>query len=120
MAKLSHADKQKLAKVCGMFGSNFAGERASAALQAERIVRDAGLTWFDVIAPVPEQTEPRARRQVNREREIIEFAAENLDILTQWERDFVLSVRRRGEMHGWRFTEKQRAIIDKIAEKMWG
>jgi hypothetical protein len=42
---------QRLAKLCGMFGSDHAGERATAALKADRLVRDQGLTWPDVILP---------------------------------------------------------------------
>jgi hypothetical protein len=38
-------DTQKLAKLCGMFGSDHAGERANAAAAADRLVRERGLTW---------------------------------------------------------------------------
>ena len=39
----------RLAKVCGMLGSDHPGERANAALAADKLVRSLGLTWRDVI-----------------------------------------------------------------------
>ena len=39
----------KLIKVLGMLGSAHAGERDNAARLATQILKDAGLTWFDVL-----------------------------------------------------------------------
>jgi hypothetical protein len=39
----------KLVKVLGMLGSTHAGERDNAARQATRMLKDAGLTWYDVV-----------------------------------------------------------------------
>ena len=39
----------RLAKLCGMLGSAHDGERAAAAALADALVREAGLTWRDVI-----------------------------------------------------------------------
>lgn len=39
----------KLIKVLGMLGSDFDGERANAAKMATQILKDAGLTWYDVL-----------------------------------------------------------------------
>jgi hypothetical protein len=39
----------KLVKVLGMLGSAHAGERANAALAASQILKEAGLTWYDVL-----------------------------------------------------------------------
>ena len=41
----------KLARICGMFGSDHAGERAAAAEMADRLLKERGLTWFDIISP---------------------------------------------------------------------
>jgi hypothetical protein len=41
---------QKLAKLCGMLGSDHAGERAAAAAKADDMVRALGLRWADVIS----------------------------------------------------------------------
>jgi hypothetical protein len=48
-ARLSKSTKQRLAKVCGMLGSAFAGERAAAAKMATDILRKEGITWDDVM-----------------------------------------------------------------------
>jgi len=43
----------RLVQLCGMFGSSHDGERANAAALADRLVRQVGLTWADVIVPPP-------------------------------------------------------------------
>jgi hypothetical protein len=48
-ARLSKSTKQRLAKVCGMLGSAFAGERSAAAKMATDILRKEGITWEDVM-----------------------------------------------------------------------
>jgi hypothetical protein len=44
-------DRPRLARVLGMLGSAHVGERASAALQAERLRSGAGLSWCDIVSP---------------------------------------------------------------------
>jgi hypothetical protein len=39
----------RLATLCGMFGSHYVGERAAAALKGDKLVRERGLTWRDLI-----------------------------------------------------------------------
>jgi hypothetical protein len=39
----------KLAKICGMFGSVHEGERAAAAAAADRMIHEIGLRWTDII-----------------------------------------------------------------------
>jgi hypothetical protein len=39
----------KLIKVLGMLGSAHAGERDNAARMATQILKEAGLTWYDVL-----------------------------------------------------------------------
>ena len=47
----------RLTKLLGMLGSNSDGERANAALMADRFVHGLGLTWHDVInTPLKLQT----------------------------------------------------------------
>jgi hypothetical protein len=43
----------RLAQLCGMFGSAHEGERANAAALADRLVRQLGLQWGDVLVPPP-------------------------------------------------------------------
>ncbi len=40
-----------LAKVCGMFGSDQAGERAAAAAKAHALLRNHGLSWRQLLEP---------------------------------------------------------------------
>jgi hypothetical protein len=42
-------NKEHLARLLGMLGSNAIGERANAASLADRMIRKAGLTWLQVI-----------------------------------------------------------------------
>jgi len=56
------ADRAKLARILGMLGSEHAGERASAALQAEAFRKRHGMTWEEMLAlpavDVVVETEP--------------------------------------------------------------
>ena len=51
MNALAEADRDRLARLLGMLGSDFDGEVANAGRLADRLVRNAGLTWPDVLAP---------------------------------------------------------------------
>lgn len=51
MTALAEADRTRLARLLGMLGSEFDGEVTNAARLANKLVRSAGLTWPDVIAP---------------------------------------------------------------------
>lgn len=42
--------RERLVKLCGMFGSNSQGERANAAAEADKLVRGKGRTWEDAIS----------------------------------------------------------------------
>jgi len=53
------ADRAKLARILGMLGSEHAGERASAALQAEAFRKRHAMTWEEMLARPPvEVVEP--------------------------------------------------------------
>lgn len=47
---LEAADLDRLSKLCGLFGSDHAGERANAAGLADRFIRERGWQWRDVLA----------------------------------------------------------------------
>jgi hypothetical protein len=51
-------DVDRLVKLLGMLRGHHVGERANAALMADRLVRKRGLTWHDVIV-MPHQEKPR-------------------------------------------------------------
>ena len=46
---LGRGDLVRLARILGMLGSDYAGERASAALAAHRLVRRAGADWWTLL-----------------------------------------------------------------------
>ena len=51
MTKANSAEtRDLLVKLCGMLGSDFEGERASAALKITGLLRRAGLRWDDVLS----------------------------------------------------------------------
>ena len=44
-------DRERLIKLLGLLGSDHNGEIAAAGRMADALIRDAGVTWADVIAP---------------------------------------------------------------------
>ena len=54
---MTPADRQRLARILGMLGSEHAGERASAALQAEAFRKRHGLTWEAMLTLPPVEVE---------------------------------------------------------------
>ncbi len=49
-------DKERLIRILRLLGSDHVGERASAALAANRLLESLGLSWDDVLdPPVPER-----------------------------------------------------------------
>ena len=52
-------ERQKLAAILAMLGSEHAGERASAGMKAEEFRRKLGLTWPELLMPVVPNIPPR-------------------------------------------------------------
>jgi hypothetical protein len=102
-------DRVRLAQVFGMLGSSQSGERAAAALQAERLRREAGLTWFEIVAP-PASTRTFSRRaDIESTADAIAFCLAWPDALTPWEWDFLQSISRRA-----RLSDKQLDVLIKL------
>lgn len=59
MNALADTDRTRLARLLGMLGSAYDGEVANAGRLADKLVRNAGLTWPDVIAPALPPPRPR-------------------------------------------------------------
>ena len=51
MSAAAILDRDRLVKLCGMFGSDHPGERANAAAAADKMIRDAGMRWPEVLLP---------------------------------------------------------------------
>jgi hypothetical protein len=63
---MRQTDLVRLARILGMLGSEHAGERASAALAAHRLVKAAGGSWWQLLSPAKVAAPPpRSRRFVD-------------------------------------------------------
>jgi hypothetical protein len=105
-------NREKLAHILGMLGSAHDGEVAAAGRKAHAMVRDAGLTWPEVIAapalPAPVGLGPGSTTWA------VRFCADHSDLLDAWERGFVTSLRTQRRP----LSEKQRARLSEIVEKV--
>jgi hypothetical protein len=111
-ALLDPRQVDRLAKLLGMLGSDRDGEVVNAGRAADRLVRSAGLTWFDVIAlPAPSIVPGRGRD--DDWRQTVSFCMARAHQLSPRERDFVWS------MWCWRGqpTEKQMRWLQDIAAR---
>jgi hypothetical protein len=104
-------DAKRLAKLCGMFGSEHIGERAAAAAAADRLVREQGLSWVDVIRG-PWSRSSRKLKTIN---DKLDFLSEHADVLTDWEKKFIVTVRgfRRKSR---RQIETINGLVDKVCD----
>jgi hypothetical protein len=102
----------RLSRILGMLGSDFDGERAAAGLKATQLLREAGLSWEDLIrpsaAPVPPPQPPMGFRM--RAMQALARGA----LLTDWERGFLASIARQGRP----LSPKQRSVLARIEEQL--
>lgn len=54
MAELTDRDRERLARILALLGSDHPGERESAALAAHRLVSALGTSWAELLAAHPE------------------------------------------------------------------
>lgn len=117
-------DRDRLIKLLGMTGSTHVGEAANAAWMAGKLLKDANLTWNDVILPVkPQHTRESAARNGDKARRtnrdswtqamraakiILESAAP----ISEWERKFLNTMKSNP-----RPTQKQMGILLNISRK---
>jgi hypothetical protein len=113
MTALAASDRQRLAKLLGLLGSDHAGERDAAGLAAHRLIRDRGLTWGDVIHPNAEL--PANRNAVQPWRETVAECLRHprFGSLTPWERDFLRLL-----PNFIRLSAKQRSVLGQIADRV--
>ena len=105
-------DRDRLARVLGMLGSEHDGEALAAARQAERLRAEAGLTWGEVL--LPRLPGPRRLHHVETAADAIEVLLDNEHELTAWERDFARSLRRQRSP----ISPKQIAVLDQLLAKV--
>lgn len=101
-------DRDKLARVLGMLGSAHDGEIAAAARAADALVRQSGLTWFQVIN-APEGVPARPRN----DQDCI-CACLAAGGLSAWECSFLTTLLRRDR--GLSF--KQRICLERICRRV--
>jgi hypothetical protein len=88
-------DRQRLARVCGLFGSDHDGEALAAARQAEKIRKKLGLTWDELLAPSPyPQVADPPPEELADWRWACHFCLERYHSLTSWKLDFVAIIAR--------------------------
>jgi hypothetical protein len=90
---------ERLARICGMFGSDHAGERASAAAMADTMIRKLGLTWQDVISSSTSLSNTTPSYRFDRDdflsvEELFHYAllAEDEGLLNAWETRFLIGI----------------------------
>jgi hypothetical protein len=108
---INAADRDRLAKLLGLLGSNHAGERDSAGLAAHRLVQQRGVTWRDVLS----QPSAVQRLPAVTWRQVAARCLEHRHLLSNWERDFLGSLISRQQI-----SIKQHLILNKIAKSVIG
>ncbi|WP_159348517.1 hypothetical protein [Roseomonas harenae] len=76
-------DAARLARVLALLGSEYAGERASAALAAHRLVKRLGTTWQEVLAPKAEEVPVRKEALEAVESRLRQSQRENAELRRQ-------------------------------------
>jgi hypothetical protein len=103
-------DRDKLAKMLGMLGSRHDGEVAAAGRSAHILVRDAGVSWTQVLSPadgaISFDRDKLAEAEAENRRLVIELAQRRLDI------DSLIAKHRREirELQGAKRREKTREL----------
>src|SRR4051794_29275256 len=109
--RLDPAIAERLAKLLGRFGSDFDGERATAARMADQLVRSSGLSWADVLGVADaDDTPPTGHR------ELAAWLLRRLPDLSERDRQFLET------MSGWwrepSPKQQQRAWLDGLARRV--
>lgn len=122
---LSRADRDRFGKLLGMCGSEHDGERASAALKIDGLLKRAGVTGTDLadaLVPRPGQgsplrhagMEPVSPTMPHQRRAFLLLT--QTQWLTEWERQFLDSIRHRRTISNRQdntLRDIERSVIDK-------
>ena len=111
-ALLSKTDRQKLAKLLGLTGSDHDGERAAAALAAHRLVTKIGLTWNQVLDPPPAE---HRLPELGTWRKTVAELLQHPGSLRAWEAKFLADL-----PNFRRISVKQRYCLKEIADRVLG
>ncbi|SRR5579883_3008542 len=91
---MRQGDLVKLVRILGMLGSDHAGERASAALAAHRLVRASGESWAALLSPYKVPRTPRGRVFVDIFHDPVRAAASRMRQLRRENEDLRNEVKR--------------------------
>jgi hypothetical protein len=114
---LPPAAADRLIKIAGLLGSDHAGEAASAAAAATRIIRSHGMTWQQLLEPIVLQRPPLprpARREPSSPgptdwRAAAMACLQHPGLFTRWETDFL------SNLQGFRrLSAKQAAVLARL------
>jgi hypothetical protein len=118
MTALAAPDRDRLARLLGMLGSDYPGEVANAGRLADRLVRAAGLTWRDVITP--SLSPPDDRRADHGSdplrgdwRAMAARCTQFPHLIDKWEAEFLSGLRRFP-----RLSTKQHATLIRIVTRL--
>jgi hypothetical protein len=95
-AMLSNPEREKLAKLLGLLGSDHPGERDAAGLAAHRLVQASGMVWADIVC-IPQGS---GARQKHRDfggddwRAIAAACGRYPHLLNRWESEFLSGLSR--------------------------
>jgi hypothetical protein len=119
VSALAEADRTRLAQMLGLLGSDLAGERDAAGLAAHRLVRQRGLTWYDVLSPALPLPDHDHRGDTGADplrgdwRAMAAACTRFPHLLSQWESQFLSGLQRFS-----RLSTKQHAILVRIVTRL--
>src|SRR5690349_1167061 len=107
--------RERLVKLLGMCGSNHTGERENAASLADKLLREHGLGWGDILSDqaAPTNRAPATTRAARDWRGDLELLVRSTMLLSPWEREFVRNLEQR---RVW--SKKQSAIVARLADRL--
>ena len=117
MMALPPADRNRLAGILGLLGSNHQGERDAAALAADRFVRSRGIAWPDLLAGDAQKPAATAggTRPTGTVEDDLAVCRRHPGLLTPWERQFLIGLK-----PGRTLSPKQRVILAGMGRKVRG
>lgn len=110
--------RDRLVKLCGLLGSDHAGERDSAAVMASRLLRECGLTWADVILPQLELADAAGSNRAappttGGHAAAARWVLARQVMLNRWERSFIEGIQDRPTL-----TPRQAATLAGIIDRL--
>ena len=115
MSALAASDRERLARLLGMLGSDHAGERDNAARAAHRLVQQHGITWYDVVVthPSPDPGDPGTDLMGADWRRTVAACRRYPHLINPWEAGFLVGLPRFP-----RLSCKQRSALLKIVVRL--